>query len=187
MPRKKRSSGFIPDINIGAVLGLAPPSSFATSTLTLPAPSRSTEATLPSVTSTTTPGGAEQACPHPSIGAQLRNHGSLCPPHVQKCVPLSQTQQPLLAARKDAPVILSSQRAAKKRALEVAQNPELLANAVDAVVRDVHARSSAAPMSSYEKTWNEFHFAIYGEDGPPTINVELNTEFLLVQISRASS
>ena len=45
----------------------------------------------------------------------------------------------------------------------VAGDPALLAEAVDAVNRDVRSINSAGPLSSYVKTWEEFHYVIFGD------------------------
>ena len=76
---------------------------------------------------------------------------------------LPRSHTPMVAPRKDAPIYNPSRRADKRKALEVAGNPELLQQAIDDVVRDVRSRSSLGPMNSYEQTWADFHVKVFGD------------------------
>ena len=72
------------------------------------------------------------------------------------------TYCPLLAKRRDTPTIAPPLRANKTRALDVAGDPALSAEAVVAMSRDVRLINSAGPLSSYVRTWEEFHCKIFG-------------------------
>ena len=142
MPRrKKRKLDFIPDFTLHDVL--AGPSPFGYGQVTHPA--------LPLAATTN----------HTLRPCQTDIKSST--PGSSSSSSTTQPAAPLLAKRRDTPVIVPSRRANKARALEVAGSPALLAEAVDAVNRDVRSINSAGPLSSYIKTWEEFHCKIFGD------------------------
>ena len=73
------------------------------------------------------------------------------------------THCPLLAKRRDTPIMAPPLRTNNARALIVAGDPALSAEAVVAMSRDVRLINSAGPLSSYVRTWEEFHCKIFGD------------------------
>ena len=66
---------------------------------------------------------------------------------------------PGMGSRRDTPSFAPSRRASKALALGAAENETTLHQAIDDVYRDIHANTAIAPLSSYTKTWIEFHQA----------------------------